>query len=106
MNTKHMVSLALCCIGLSTAYAGDITDDDFSQCHHYSSLAAKYQAAKQADKSLDEILVGVDDRAERQLATQIYQEVDQRYRPSEIRKRLFDQCLKSFAVMRENERHS
>ncbi len=93
-------------LGLVSAYAADLTEDDMAQCHTYSSLAAKYQAAKQAHKSLDEALQGVENPSERILAEKVYSEVDEHYRVPEIKLKLFEQCVKSFAQMRENERKS
>lgn len=106
MTKKYIVISIFSYLMLSTAYAADLTEEDMSQCHTYSSLAAKYQAAKQAHKSLDEALRGVDNPNERLLAEKVYSEIDQSYRVAEIKRKLFEQCVKSFALMRESERHS
>lgn len=106
MNKKYIILLILSCFMLSPTYAADITEEDMSQCHTYSSLAAKYQAAKQAHKSLDEALQGVDSLSEKLLAEKVYSDIDESYRVSEIKRKLFEQCVKSFAQMRENERKS
>lgn len=106
MKKHYLVISTFLLSAASMSYAADLTEDDMSQCHHYSSLAAKYQAAKQAHKSLEEALLGVDDGAERQLATEIYDSIDARYGVAEIKLELFQHCVKSFAQMRENERKS
>jgi hypothetical protein len=106
MNIRHIVIPACLSLSLSSVYAGDLTDDDMSQCHQYSSLAAKYQAANQAHKTLDEALEGVDDQAERSLASEIYSAIDPHYGVAQIKMELFKHCVKSFAQMRESERKS
>jgi hypothetical protein len=84
-------------------YTAELTAEDIAQCHQYSALAAKYQAAKQAGHSLQDVLKGITSKSEIQFATQIYNDIDAQYSTTEIRRVLFQQCAKSFSVYRENE---
>ena len=106
MNKMYLLIPLVSYLLVSTTHAADITEEDMSQCHHYSSLVAKYQAAKQSHKTLDQALSGVDNPSERLLAEKVYSDIDVNYRVSDIKRKLFEQCVKSFALMRENERNS
>jgi len=91
---------------ISTVQAAELSQQDIMQCHQFSSLAAKYQIKKQSGISLEDALQGIDITAEINLAKQIYKDFDQSYSPALIRRQLFEECAKSFAEFRENERTS
>ena len=91
---------------LGSALAAELSQADIMQCHKFSALAAKYQTKKQAGISLEKALKDIVLPSEINLAKQIYKDFDQSYSPALMRKQLFDECAKSFAVFRENERSS
>lgn len=93
-------------LNIHTIDAAELTSEDIAQCHQYSALAAKYQAAKQAGRSLQEVLKDIKTESEIQFATHIYTDIDTHYSITEIRRILFKQCAKSFSAYRENERTS
>ncbi len=91
---------------ISTIQAAELSQQDIVQCHQFSALAAKYQRKKQTGISLEDALKGIDILSEINLAKQIYKDFDQNYSPALIRRQLFEECAKSFAELRENERTS
>lgn len=99
-------ALLLLSVSMTTVSAAELSSDDLTKCHHYSSLAAKYQIAKQQGKTLEQALENVDNPNERILANKVYKEIDHNYNVAEIRKELFKQCAKSFAEYRDNEINS
>ncbi len=102
----RVVFLLVCSPLFPTVQAAELSQQDLMQCHQFSALAAKYQIKKQTGISLDDALHGIVLTAEISLAKQIYEKFDQSYSPSVIRKQLFEECAKSFAEVRENERSS
>jgi hypothetical protein len=105
MKPSLVIYLAFSSI-FTSAQAAELSKQDIMQCHQFSGLAAKYQIKKQSGISLEDALKDIETSSEINLAKQIYKDFDQSYSPGLIRRQLFDECAKSFAEYRENERTS
>jgi hypothetical protein len=106
MNFPFGVYLLALSSLFSFAHAAELSEQDIMQCHQFSGLAANYQSKKQAGISIEEAIKNSATPAEVNLAKQIYDAFDSGYSPALIRRQLFDECAKSFAAVRENERTS
>jgi len=106
MNFSFGVYLVAFWSLFSFAHAAELSQQDIMQCHQFSGLAANYQSKKQAGISFEEAIKNSTTSAEAHLAKQIYDSFDSGYSPALIRRQLFNECAKSFATVRENERTS
>jgi hypothetical protein len=102
-----LILLTLSTVWLSgSVFADELSVEDLTQCHHYSSLATQYHIAKQQGQTLEQVLSNTQNENEKRLATKVFEDINGSYHVSEMRKVLFQQCAKSFATYRANELRS
>jgi hypothetical protein len=83
--------------------ASHLAVDDVMECNLTSGLAAKYQSLRQRFSSVENALAGSTDPVEIAIATKVFNEVDPRYTPKEIKTEMFSYCIKALIQTKASE---
>jgi hypothetical protein len=100
-DMKQAIILGLLLFAVSVS-AGELVEDVI-ECNIASSMAGKYQSLRQRFSSVEDALRGATDPDEIAIATKIFNDVDPRYTPKEIKSKFFDYCVKALVEIRANE---